>query len=74
MRTKSYMDIKAQWVRIEEYALKRGIWNQLFRAQYRYCHNICAHLNYHAMWTIQEDVNKLAVPVPVSVYAKPTEV
>lgn len=70
MKTKSYMDIKAQFKRIEDYALKRGIWVRIVRVKYRYEHNICQYLNYHGMWTFQEDVKKLNTPVSKNIYAK----
>lgn len=69
MKTKSIAQITAQRKRIQEYDFGRALKWKVTEISLRYIHNICNHLDYHPMWTFQEDERRTQ-PVPASIYAK----
>ncbi len=69
MKTKSIAQITAQRKRIQEYDFGRALKWKVTEISLRYIRNICNHLDYHPMWTFQEDERRTQ-PVPASIYAK----
>lgn len=73
-RTKTPKQIADQWHKVSDYCKRRGCFQQVQKVAERYLTNAITHTNPFGVKGEKRRWNRFNRPVPVSVYAKQTEV